>query len=81
VVFTAVAVALGLAGRTIGRPVEAVRAAHSGIVGDYLLWIVAGTVAIGGVWAFTLTGARSSRHDRVQDEWTSSSCCTASATR
>jgi hypothetical protein len=31
-----------------------VRAAHSGIVGDYVL-IVAGTALIRGVWAFTLT--------------------------
>jgi multicomponent Na+:H+ antiporter subunit D len=30
------------------------RAAHSGIVGDYLLWIVAGTAAIGAVWAAAL---------------------------
>lgn len=39
----------------VGPPVGAIRAAHSGIVGDYLVWIVAGTVAIGSVWAFTLT--------------------------
>jgi multicomponent Na+:H+ antiporter subunit D len=44
-----------LASRALGPPVDAVRAAHSGIVGDYLLWIVAGTVLIGGIWAFTLT--------------------------
>ena len=44
-----------VASRALGPPVDAVRAAHSGIVGDYLLWIVAGTVLIGGVWAFTLT--------------------------
>jgi multicomponent Na+:H+ antiporter subunit D len=42
-------------GRVLGPPVEVIRAAHSGIVGDYLLWIVAGTAVIGGVWAFTLT--------------------------
>jgi multicomponent Na+:H+ antiporter subunit D len=30
------------------------RAAHSGIVGDYLLWIVAGTAAVGAVWAAAL---------------------------
>ena len=39
----------------IGPPVDAIRAAHSGVVGDYLLWIVAGTALIGGIWAFTLT--------------------------
>jgi len=41
--------------RAVGPPVDAIRAAHSGIVGDYLLWIVAGTALIGGIWAFTLT--------------------------
>jgi len=40
---------------TLGPPVEVLRAAHSGIVGDYLLWIVVGTALIGGIWAFTLT--------------------------
>jgi len=39
----------------LGPPLETLRAAHSGIVGDYLLWIVVGTAVIGGVWAFTLT--------------------------
>ena len=39
----------------LGRPLAVVRAGHSGIVGDYLLWIVAGTVLVGGVWALTLT--------------------------
>ncbi|HEX6762821.1 MAG TPA: complex I subunit 5 family protein [Gaiellaceae bacterium] len=42
------------AGRFLGPPVAILRAGHSGIVGDYLLWITAGTVVIGGVWAFTL---------------------------
>ena len=36
------------------KPVRVLRTAHSGIVGDYLLWIVAGTAVIGGIWAFTL---------------------------
>jgi multicomponent Na+:H+ antiporter subunit D len=43
------------ASRTIGPPVDVIRAAHSGIVGDYVLWIVAGTALIGAIWAFTLT--------------------------
>jgi multicomponent Na+:H+ antiporter subunit D len=41
--------------RALGPPCAVLRAAHSGIVGDYLLWIAAGTAAIGAVWAFTLT--------------------------
>jgi multicomponent Na+:H+ antiporter subunit D len=41
--------------RALGPPIGVVRAAHSGIVGDYVLWIVAGTALIGAVWAFTLT--------------------------
>jgi multicomponent Na+:H+ antiporter subunit D len=40
--------------RTLGPPVQVVREAHSGIVGDYLLWLAIGTAVIGGVWAFTL---------------------------
>lgn len=35
-------------------PVHLVRAAHSGIVGDMVLWIAAGTVLIGGVLGITL---------------------------
>jgi hypothetical protein len=31
-----------------------VRDAHSGIVGDYLLWLSAGTLAVAAVWALTL---------------------------
>ncbi len=42
------------AGRALGPPVHVVRAAHSGIVGDYLLWLVVGTAVVGGVWAITL---------------------------
>jgi multicomponent Na+:H+ antiporter subunit D len=36
--------------RTLGTPVELVRAAHSGIVGDYLLWLCAGTVVLAAAW-------------------------------
>jgi multicomponent Na+:H+ antiporter subunit D len=43
------------AARLLGAPVAVVRAGHSGIVGDYLLWLAAGTALVGGVWAFTLT--------------------------
>jgi hypothetical protein len=27
---------------------------HSGIVGDYMLWLCVGTVVLGGVWTFML---------------------------
>jgi multicomponent Na+:H+ antiporter subunit D len=40
--------------RVAGAPVEIVRHAHSGIIGDYLLWIATGTAVIGAIWAITL---------------------------
>jgi multicomponent Na+:H+ antiporter subunit D len=40
--------------RLLGPPVEVVRAAHSGVIGDYVLWIAIGTTVVGGVWAVTL---------------------------
>jgi multicomponent Na+:H+ antiporter subunit D len=43
-----------LGARVLWPPVTVVRDAHSGIVGDYLLWLSAGTVAIAAVWALTL---------------------------
>ena len=43
-----------LATRTLWQPVRLARDAHSGIVGDYLLWIAAGTVAVAAVWSITL---------------------------
>jgi multicomponent Na+:H+ antiporter subunit D len=46
--------ALTAARRVLGPPGRALHAAHSGIVGDYLLWLCAGTVVLGGLWAFTL---------------------------
>jgi multicomponent Na+:H+ antiporter subunit D len=36
------------------RPVMVFKELHSGIIGDYVMWIVLGTAVIGGVWAFTL---------------------------
>jgi multicomponent Na+:H+ antiporter subunit D len=47
-------VARTAADRWLGPPVDWLKAAHSGIVGDYLLWIAAGTAVLGGVWALTL---------------------------
>lgn len=46
--------ARAVADRWLGPPVDWLKAAHSGIVGDYLLWIAAGTAVLGGVWALTL---------------------------
>jgi multicomponent Na+:H+ antiporter subunit D len=43
------------AAAALGPPVSILRAGHSGIVGDYLLWIAAGVGIVGGIWAFTLT--------------------------
>ena len=43
------------AARTVAGPVEILRSAHSGITGDYLLWIAAGTAVIGAIWAVTLS--------------------------
>jgi len=40
--------------RVLWPPVTVMRDAHSGIVGDYLLWLSAGAVAVGAVWALTL---------------------------
>jgi multicomponent Na+:H+ antiporter subunit D len=43
-----------LGAATVWRPVAVVRNAHSGIVGDYLLWLAAGAVGITAAWALTL---------------------------
>jgi multicomponent Na+:H+ antiporter subunit D len=45
---------LTVGARTLGPPVTAVRVAHSGIVGDYLLWLSAGAVAVVAAWALML---------------------------
>jgi multicomponent Na+:H+ antiporter subunit D len=36
------------------RPITVFKELHSGVVGDYVMWIVLGTSVIGGVWAVTL---------------------------
>ena len=43
-----------VAARPALRASLALRVVHSGIVGDYVLWLTAGVALIGGVWAFTL---------------------------
>ena len=55
----AVLVALALAGfglqshRAV-RPVAALKAVHSGVIGDYVAWLTVGIALIGGVWALML---------------------------
>jgi hypothetical protein len=43
---------LGLA---TGRAIDWLRPLHSGYVGDYVTWLVAGAAVLGGVFALTLT--------------------------
>jgi multicomponent Na+:H+ antiporter subunit D len=35
-------------------PARGLKAVHSGVVGDYVMWLTVGTALIGGVWAITL---------------------------
>ncbi|MFL5946373.1 MAG: complex I subunit 5 family protein [Gaiellaceae bacterium] len=44
-----------VAGRALGPPVAALKAAHSGLVADYVMWLTLGTAVLGGVWLLTLT--------------------------
>ena len=41
--------------RMLDPPVGVLKAAHSGIVGDYVMWLTVGTTLLGAVWLFTLT--------------------------
>jgi multicomponent Na+:H+ antiporter subunit D len=36
-------------------PLNGLKAAHSGLVGDYVMWLTVGTAVLGGVWLLTLT--------------------------
>jgi multicomponent Na+:H+ antiporter subunit D len=45
----------GAAGRSARAGLAGMRALHSGHVGDYVTWLVVGTVALGAVWAATLS--------------------------
>jgi multicomponent Na+:H+ antiporter subunit D len=40
----------------LGPPFAALRAAHTGVIGDYVAWITVGTAVVGGVWALLLHG-------------------------
>jgi multicomponent Na+:H+ antiporter subunit D len=66
---TAIAVALALVGlfrrrlpqlvRTLlrvalGPPVQVAKQVHSGVIGDYVMWITVGTAVVGGAWALLL---------------------------
>jgi multicomponent Na+:H+ antiporter subunit D len=42
------------AGRIAGPPIAVFKGVHSGIVGDYVMWITLGTALLGGVWALVL---------------------------
>jgi multicomponent Na+:H+ antiporter subunit D len=46
--------ALSAARLVLAPPGRALHALHSGIVGDYVLWLCAGTVLLGGLWALAL---------------------------
>jgi multicomponent Na+:H+ antiporter subunit D len=45
----------GLGARLLEPPVNVLKAAHSGVVGDYVMWLTLGTAVLGGVWILTLT--------------------------
>ena len=41
-------------GRVAGPPIAVLKEVHSGVIGDYVMWITLGTALLGGVWALTL---------------------------
>lgn len=45
----------GASGRGLRAGLSGLRALHSGHVGDYVTWLVVGTVALGAAWAASLT--------------------------
>jgi hypothetical protein len=44
------------AASVLGPPIAVLKGVHSGIVGEYVMWISVGTALLGGVWALTLRG-------------------------
>jgi hypothetical protein len=36
------------------QPLAVLKGVHSGVIGDYVMWITLGTALLGGVWALTL---------------------------
>jgi multicomponent Na+:H+ antiporter subunit D len=47
---------LGPLRATLGPPAAVLRAAHTGVIGDYVAWITVGTAVVGGIWALLLRG-------------------------
>ena len=45
-----------VAERTVAPPIRVLHALHSGIVGDYVTWVVVGTAVTGAAWALLLHG-------------------------
>jgi multicomponent Na+:H+ antiporter subunit D len=43
-----------LGARLGGPPLAVLKTAHSGVIGDYVMWLTVGTALLGGVWALTL---------------------------
>jgi len=43
-----------VAERTLGPPIRVLHALHSGVVGDYVTWVVVGTAVTGAAWAVLL---------------------------
>ena len=41
-------------GRVAKSPLAVLKGVHSGVIGDYVMWITVGTALLGGVWAVTL---------------------------
>jgi multicomponent Na+:H+ antiporter subunit D len=44
----------GGAGRSLRGALNFLRGLHSGHIGDYVTWVVVGTVALGAVWAVSI---------------------------
>jgi multicomponent Na+:H+ antiporter subunit D len=49
-----VAAAVPRVARMLGPPTARLQALHSGVVGDYAMWITVGAAVLGGAWALTL---------------------------
>jgi multicomponent Na+:H+ antiporter subunit D len=41
-------------GRVAATPLTVLRTVHSGVIGDYVMWLTLGTALLGGIWALTL---------------------------